>query len=185
MLIKLCILGQVLPYGHTRFLSRKKGDIKKLVISTQGADARPELAQVLDMQALATCFGHPATRKLSRAYGISVLPWSHACRLSKMCLFQGMAQLLADFNVSAYVSGHLHAAFGERLHRLHPTPAGEMQLGTMHNMKHRVCCSRFGSEVTPCRTEVIAGCISVGLLFQVELTRVYVKPCAASTLEGK
>jgi hypothetical protein len=35
-----------------------------------------------------------------------------------------LPQLLADHGVAAVLSGHLHSAFGQRLHRLHPTPAG-------------------------------------------------------------
>ena len=35
-----------------------------------------------------------------------------------------LAQLLAEHNVSAVLSGHLHGSFGQRLHRLHSTPAG-------------------------------------------------------------
>lgn len=37
---------------------------------------------------------------------------------------QGLTLLLAEHNVSAVFSGHLHSAFGQRLHRLHTTPRG-------------------------------------------------------------
>ncbi|EFN57681.1 hypothetical protein CHLNCDRAFT_50941 [Chlorella variabilis] len=37
---------------------------------------------------------------------------------------QGLTQLLAQHNVSAVLSGHLHSAFGQRLHRVHATPSG-------------------------------------------------------------
>lgn len=37
---------------------------------------------------------------------------------------QGLAVVLAAHNVTAYINGHLHSAFGHRLHRLHPTQAG-------------------------------------------------------------
>ena len=35
-----------------------------------------------------------------------------------------LPQLLASHSVSAVFSGHLHSSFGERLHRVHATPAG-------------------------------------------------------------
>eukprot|EP00887_Chlorella_sp_A99_P004749 scaffold4.g4749.t1 len=40
------------------------------------------------------------------------------------CLW-GLAVVLAAHNVTAYINGHLHSAFGHRLHRLHPTQAGK------------------------------------------------------------
>lgn len=30
--------------------------------------------------------------------------------------------VLTRHNVSAYISGHLHSAFGQRVHRMHKTP---------------------------------------------------------------
>lgn len=33
-----------------------------------------------------------------------------------------LLRVLTRHNVSAYLSGHLHAAFGQRVHRLHRTP---------------------------------------------------------------
>ena len=33
-----------------------------------------------------------------------------------------LLKVLTRHNVSAYLSGHLHAAFGQRVHRLHKTP---------------------------------------------------------------
>lgn len=47
-----------------------------------------------------------------------------ALALRSASSMQGLAALLAARNVAAYLSGHLHAAFGARLHALHPTPAG-------------------------------------------------------------
>lgn len=35
-----------------------------------------------------------------------------------------LLQVLTRHNVSAYLSGHLHGAFGQRLHRLHKVPTG-------------------------------------------------------------
>ncbi len=54
---------------------------------------------------------------------------------------QLVAQVLAEHNVSAYLTGHLHGAFGQRLHRLHATPAGksnpQAHTGLTHGSKQR------------------------------------------------
>ncbi|PRW58812.1 metallophosphoesterase [Chlorella sorokiniana] len=42
----------------------------------------------------------------------------------KATAMQGLTQLLAEHNVAAVLSGHLHSSFGQRLHRVHSTPAG-------------------------------------------------------------
>lgn len=49
----------------------------------------------------------------------------HAFR-SVHCM-QGMAKIIAEFS-TVYISGHLHAAFGERLHRLHSIPESKVLL---------------------------------------------------------
>lgn len=43
---------------------------------------------------------------------------SHAFLSSNWYSLQGVAKLLADIPVSLYLSGHLHSAFGEKLHRI-------------------------------------------------------------------
>lgn len=59
----------------------------------------------------------------SRRHECGVLTWFELPSTPLLLLFL-LAQLLAEHNVSAVLSGHLHGSFGQRLHRLHSTPAG-------------------------------------------------------------
>lgn len=43
-----------------------------------------------------------------------------------------LMEVLTQHGVTAYVSGHLHAVFGQRVHRLHSAPDGGESLMTLH-----------------------------------------------------
>ena len=49
-----------------------------------------------------------------------------SCKAADLLSFPALSsmQLLAEHNVAAVLSGHLHGSFGQRLHRVHSTPAG-------------------------------------------------------------
>lgn len=49
-------------------------------------------------------------------------PWANSAMGSTAHQKPDLMSVLTRHNVSAYVSGHLHAAFGQRVHRMHRTP---------------------------------------------------------------
>lgn len=51
-------------------------------------------------------------------------PWQGRVARAAPAKIGSLLQVLTHHNVSAYLSGHLHGAFGQRLHRLHKMPSG-------------------------------------------------------------
>ena len=49
-------------------------------------------------------------------------PWASPAMGSTARQRADLLSVLTRHNVSAYVSGHLHGAFGQRVHRMHRTP---------------------------------------------------------------
>lgn len=49
-------------------------------------------------------------------------PWVASAVGAQVPEQAALLEVLTRHNVSAYLSGHLHAAFGQRMHRLYRTP---------------------------------------------------------------
>ena len=101
--------------------SQVANDVKRLLGDINCSDITPVIS-----------YGHFPLSTLSsvpKDFGWGAMSAVGALRhaASSVHCMQGMAKIIAEFS-TVYISGHLHAAFGERLHRLHSIPESKVLL---------------------------------------------------------
>lgn len=92
-------------------------------------------------------------RPLERLMAAAALQVPLHCRAAPCVPSPLLSQLLAQHNVSAVFSGHLHSAFGQRLHRLHATPSGgymaELETAAWKDDRRFRCALTGAVQVVP------------------------------------
>jgi hypothetical protein len=88
--------------------------------STQTLISKPGRCRAKPCDPVVVAYGHYPLPVIAEP---ETKPWD-AWGRGKAAKIGSLLRVLLHHNVSAYLSGHLHAAFGQRLHRLHDVPTG-------------------------------------------------------------